>query len=121
MSSSPETKKKEYSFTSSNRLKSLWEFQRVFTQAKRINKPFFTVYLLPHDKEKKIGFSISRRVGGAVVRNRLKRRLREIFRVNQWELKPCWQVVVVRKKATFLSWPELKDQLKSVWEEAGVL
>lgn len=43
----------------------------------------------------RIGFSLSKKVGGAVVRNRVRRRLREICRLHVDRLKPGWDLVVV--------------------------
>jgi ribonuclease P protein component len=45
----------------------------------------------------KYGFSVSKRVGKAVVRNKVKRLLREILRVTQ--LKPGWDIVIIVRPA----------------------
>ena len=54
----------------------------------------------------KVGFSVSRKVGNAVVRNRIRRRLRECFRPLLGDVKPGLYVIVARPsaaKATFQS------------------
>jgi ribonuclease P protein component len=49
---------------------------------------------LPYSR---FGFSVSTRVGGAVVRNRVKRRLREAIRLCMDQIKPGWDVVLIAK------------------------
>lgn len=51
---------------------------------------------LPHNR---FGFVVSKRVGNAVTRNRLKRRLRAIFRLNPARLHPGYDIVVVCRSA----------------------
>lgn len=47
----------------------------------------------------RVGFSVSKRVGGAVVRNRVKRRLREAVRVRLTSLPPGWDIVISARPA----------------------
>lgn len=58
----------------------------------------FTLLGLPSPTgTSRIGITVSRKVGGAVVRNRIKRRLREIFRYNRVNLAPPLDLVVVAR------------------------
>lgn len=68
----------------------------------------------------RFGFSVSRRVGGAVVRNRLKRRLREIMR--QAPVRPGWDVIyIVRPAASEASYPGLKKRVNDLLLRAKLL
>ena len=56
------------------------EFTYIYRKGSKIKGRYFIIYALRGSKELKIGFSLSKKVGNAVVRNLYKRRLHEIFR-----------------------------------------
>ncbi len=58
------------------------QFRRVYDQGYRFHAPFFSAFILRNDDgEQRYGITATRKIGGAVVRNRCKRRLREIVRM----------------------------------------
>lgn len=68
----------------------------------------------------RFGFSVSKRVGGAAVRNRLKRRLREIVRL--LPVKSAWDIVfIVRPSAADADFTTLKLTVKGLLAEGGLL
>jgi ribonuclease P protein component len=104
------------------------EFTRVFKQGRRLSLPEFTLAYrvrLSRDGRSyppRLGLSVSRKVGDAVRRNLIKRRLREIFRLNQHNFAPgCELVVIPRKEAVDLSYKELETRVMSLLERGKLL
>lgn len=68
------------------------------------------------------GFIASPRVGGAVVRNRVRRRLREIVRRHQHELRDgFWFVLIARREAANASYFDLEDEWLHLAKRASIL
>ena len=68
------------------------------------------------------GFVTSRRLGGAVVRNRVRRRLREIVRRHQLNLRGCfWMVLIARADAARASYQTLEDEWLRLAKRASIL
>jgi len=74
-------------FRKCHRLSKAAEFDAVFAHKIRKSRGPITVHLKPNGlTHHRLGLSIGRRVGGAVTRSRLKRMIREVFRLTQSEL-----------------------------------
>jgi ribonuclease P protein component len=84
-------------FPKAMRLLSPREFERVFAARLSAGDSSFVLYGAANDLEHpRIGLTVSRKVGGAVERNRWKRLLREAFRLKQHELPPFDFVCIPR-------------------------
>jgi ribonuclease P protein component len=82
------------------------EFDDVYRAAKRLSSSHFTVFVRSNGLAlSRFGFSIKKGLGGAVVRNRIRRRVREIVRLHRQEIPAGWDMVIHPKitvaKATF--------------------
>jgi ribonuclease P protein component len=70
----------------------------------------------------RVGFIVSRRIGGAVIRNRVRRRLREIVHRHQHDLRSgFWIVLVARRGAASASYHELEHELLRLARRASIL
>lgn len=77
-------------FPKSCRLRKRSEFQRVYDQGKRWNCPLFSVvFAATATGLSRVGLTVPRALGKAVVRNRIRRRMREAVRQELWRLQPA--------------------------------
>jgi len=103
--SKPQTKRKsgKLSFPRSGRLLRHADFERVYKQGRRHFSPSMTVFYWQRDDDAargvRVGFTVSRALGGAVERNRMRRRLREAVRLTNPKAAVDADVVINPKKA----------------------
>jgi len=111
-----------------NRLRRRSDFARTYSRGRSSASETVVVHAVRKSEITRVGFSVSRKVGNAVVRNRVKRRLREIVRQILNEARddgrtvPGWDVVVVaRRRASDASWEELGRGVRLAFERLGLL
>lgn len=70
----------------------------------------------------RIGLTVSKKLGCAVVRNRVRRRLREVYRLHEEQFSPGWDIVVVaRSRCVDADFGKLTNAYLSLAEKAGIL
>lgn len=70
----------------------------------------------------RVGITVSKKLGHAVVRNRVRRRIREVYRLNEEKFQPGWDIVVVaRTRAISCSFSKLTDSYLALAADAGIL
>ncbi len=73
-------------------------------------------------KANRVGITVSKKLGCAVVRNRTRRRLREVYRLNESRFQPGWDLVVVaRSRAVDADFAQLTQSYLNLAKKAGVL
>ena len=86
------------------------EFRRIYAKGRSGVSPYLVVYARPNRYgHNRLGVTVSTKLGHAVVRNRVRRRVREIFRLNQDKLAQGYDVIVVaRTRAVGAEYRELE-------------
>ena len=97
------------------RLRSNRDFQRVYRSGRSWAHPLAALHVLPQPTGRRLGISVSGKVGGAVQRNRVRRRLRELLRARLSGWKDGVDAVLVARKAAveadFASLGQAVDEL----------
>ena len=94
------------------RLRHRREFLRAQAQGKRLHTPHFGVVLAPAGlAHPRLGLVVTRRLGKAVQRNRVKRLLREFFRRHQTGLPAVDLVIMAKKGAAALQYQQVEEEL----------
>ena len=76
------------------------EFDAVHRAGKRRSSSYFTVFFRANQlPQNRFGFSIKKELGGAVIRNRIRRRVREIVRRHRQEIPAGWDIVIHPKSS----------------------
>ena len=103
-------------------LKLNYEFRRVYNKGKSGVSPFFVVYARPNRLNRnRLGVTVSTKLGKAVVRNRIRRRLRELYRLSQPEMKRGYDVVLVgRGRALGAPWHELEHAFRKTCDKLAL-
>ena len=82
------------------RIKDSREFENIIKNGKKKANSFFVIYYKERNKEfSRFGVSLSKKFGNAVKRNKYKRILREIIRINQKKFKNTYDYIIIMKKS----------------------
>jgi ribonuclease P protein component len=106
------------SFRPAEHVRQRREFERAYTAGAKVSGRFMTLFAVPNERGMaRLGIAATRKMGGAVVRNRAKRRARELFRQH----KPhacCDFVVIPRREFVDAAFPSLEREFTALVERA---
>ncbi|MBS3958606.1 MAG: ribonuclease P protein component [Xanthomonadaceae bacterium] len=110
-------------FPASARVRKGREYRQTFAEGQRVATRCFSLHLRPRDGGFcRLGMAVSRKVSpDAVVRNRIKRQIRESFRQRRASLPAADFVVVARAAAAGLDAAGLRAELERLWARAAAL
>ena len=87
---------KQYGLPRKARLQKRSEYERVYQQGEKLGDRLLLLFMLPNELGRsRVGVTVSRKHGKAVRRNRLKRLLKEAFRLSQHELPRGFDYVLI--------------------------
>ena len=88
------------------------EFRRIYRKGRSAVSPYLVVYCQKNrEGRSRLGVTVSTKLGHAVVRNRVRRRLRELYRLHKAELLPGYDLIVVaRVRAVDMPYAKLEKQ-----------
>lgn len=112
---------KTFGFGRSRRIRKRREFLALYQHGYRVHTRQFVVYFgRKVEGPSRLGITASRKIGNPVVRNRVKRQIREIFRLNKASIVPAADVVVNLKRASVdSSYQELQTAFLKALSEWG--
>ena len=110
-----------FSFTKADRILKRSEFIQLSQDGQKISNIHFIVIFCPgRFKRSRLGITVTRKVGKATTRNRIKRFSREFFRLNRQKLQGHWDIIIIAKKEAatltaaqaFLSLQDVFDRIE---------
>lgn len=105
------------------RIKKNEDFQKVFKNGTSMANRQFVIYMLdqPEEKEFRLGLSVSKKVGKAVVRNRIKRLIRQVFLEEKDHIaKGKDYIIIARKPAAEMDYHAVKKSLLHLFYKTNI-
>ena len=104
-------------------VKENYEFRRIYRKGKSVVSPYMVLYCQKNRQGRtRLGVTVSTKLGKAVVRNRVRRRFRELWRLNKVDMLPGWDIILVaRVRAIEAPYQKLDKAYRKLLQEAGLL
>lgn len=104
-------------------LKQNHEFRRLYNKGKSAVSPFFAVYCRKTGRPySRLGLTTGVKLGNAVKRNRVRRRMRELYRTNEEKFCPGYDIVIVaRTRAVNARYSELEHSFLRLMKKLDLL
>ncbi len=115
--------KGEQKFPKRERILRPGEFRELYREGTKYSVGEFLLFVKAGDQgPTRIGFTVSRKIGNAATRNRIKRYLREVFRTQKGELKPDLKMVIVaRPGSEQLDFTQCREKVVRLFRKGHVI
>jgi ribonuclease P protein component len=109
-------------FPPASRIRRPGEFKQIYAAGRRLGNEFFTANAQPNALPgARLGLSVAvRTMGSAVARNRVRRLIRESFRLNQSTVPPLDIIIGVRASARDAEGARLRASLEQLWQKIAI-
>ncbi len=106
-----------FGFAKADRLRKRAEFLRLSHSGQKVANQEFLLIAAPASGDRsRLGITVTKKIGKAVLRNRIKRVCREFFRLNRHQLRGHWDInLIARKSASACSSEALYSSLRHVF------
>ena len=108
-----------FTFKKADRILKRSDFINLARNGRKLQNDVFIVVVLPgRTKRSRLGITVTRKVGGAVKRNRIKRLVREFYRRNDYQQIGIWDLnIIAKRKAAELPSNMIFSALKSLFDQ----
>ncbi|HSH34929.1 ribonuclease P protein component [Schnuerera sp.] len=105
------------------RLRNNDDFQKVYKKGKKYWNRNLILFVMKNGLDySRVGFTVSKKIGNSVIRNRVKRRLKEIFRKNFNNMKEEYDIIIIPKKNVInIEHKELESAMFHILKLANML
>lgn len=106
-----------------HRMKKNYEFKKVYSEGRYYVEKYTVMYAMKNDADyNKVGYSVSKKVGKAVTRNRVKRLMKENYRVLESDLKKGFDIIFTARPASSAAeFADIKKCMESALIRARIL
>ena len=98
------------------------DFRRIYRRGKSVVTPYLVLYCQKNNRGKtRLGVTVSTKLGKAVIRNRVRRRLREIWRLHRSDMHAGWDIILVaRGQSVSAAYQKMDKAYCSALQQAGL-
>jgi ribonuclease P protein component len=109
--------KGSFSFTKKERITSPQDFRRVMKLGKRLSSRNFILFVKKNENLfHRLGIVIKKEIGPATFRNRMKRYIREFFRLQKHQIKGSYDIILMVKKGCSVNrYQEMEEELRGLF------